>query len=94
MDQRFILKSFYPFRNMADLAIFFTHIAIYFCRICCSDMFRAGPVTYLAAGILQVGGFFKTDKPPWLSIPCGVTVVTLLDLFRGKVFHLFLNALK
>jgi len=94
MDQRFILECLNPLRNMADLTFFLAEVADYSCWIFCPDMFRTRAVADLAACILQEGGFFDADEPPWLAIASRMTWVALPYFVRGKMFHLLLNALK
>lgn len=91
MDQGFVLERFYPFRNVANLAIFLAHSADYFFRISVFAMVFSGSVTDLATSVLEMGGLFRIDKPTWLAIACSVAWVTLPDLFLGKMFHLSLN---
>ena len=94
VNQRFVLEGLDPFRDVTDLAIFFSQMSDYFLRISCPGMFRPWTVTNFTAGILQVRCFFQADKPSWLSIARGVAGVALFDFLRGQVFHLLFNTLK
>jgi len=94
MDQRFILKYLDPFRNMADLAIFFAQMADNCLRVLCFNMQGPRAMTNLAPCIFKMRSLLLAYKSSRLSVTGGMTRITLFYLLRGKMFHLLLDTFK